>query len=391
MEMSTLKYISTETGLDVYTSPQMETNNSLGNKTLTEYEQFTKLQFILIAIFAGILAFLTLGGNLLVMISFGINKKLRILNNYFLASLSVADSAIGLISMPLYTVYVLLGYWPFSSLPCDLWLSMDYVMSNSSALHLVIICVDRYFSVKRPLTYRANRTSKKVIRMIISVWVISSLLWIPLIFAMPYIEGERTVPETDCYIQFIYSNAYITITTHILAFWLPVFIMIAFYQRVYSVALEHAAFKSKYAFRGDVPANKATNNCRGKLDRHVSIDSTVSTISGVSNRNGGKSHPDREGDKAARTLTAILLAFIITWTPYHVNVIITCFCSKCVPNAVYHFGYWLCYINSTVNPLLYALCNMNFRWTFIRILTCNQIYADKSGMVSRNDLQCRPT
>ncbi|VDI17283.1 muscarinic acetylcholine receptor M3 [Mytilus galloprovincialis] len=318
--MSTLKYTSTEIDLKVTTSFCIETNNSLDNKTLTEYEQFTKLQSILIAIFAGILAFLTLGGNLLVMISFGINKKLRILNNYFLASLSVADFAIGLISMPLYTVYVVLGYWPFSSLPCDLWLSMDYVMSNSSALHLVIICVDRYFSVKRPLTYRANRTSKKVVRMIISVWVISSLLWIPLIFAMPYIEGERTVPDTDCYIQFLYSNAYVTITTHILAFWLPVFIMIAFYQRVYNAALEHAAFKSKYACRTDAPAIKATYNCRGKLDRHASIDSTVSTISGVSYRNGGKPHPDREGDKAARTLTAILLAFIITWTPYHVNV-----------------------------------------------------------------------
>jgi hypothetical protein len=61
---------------------------------------------ILLAVFAGILAFVTMVGNLLVMISFGLNKKLRIINNYFLASLSIADFSIGLISMPLYAVYM---------------------------------------------------------------------------------------------------------------------------------------------------------------------------------------------------------------------------------------------------------------------------------------------
>lgn len=38
----------------------------------------------------------------------------------------------------------------------------------------------------------------------------------------------------------------------------------------------------------------------------------------------------------------------------------------------YISGYWLCYLNSTINPLCYALCNANFRKAFIRIVNCQR-------------------
>lgn len=181
------------------------------------------------------------------MISFKIDKQLQTISNYFLFSLAIADLAIGLISMPLFTVSTILGHWPLGPFVCDTWLALDYLASNASVLNLLIISFDRYFSVTRPLTYRAKRTTNRAAIMIASAWGISLLLWPPWIYSWPYIEGEtnwflicvhdssvtnffllfsfttgkRTVPEYECYIQFIETNQYITFGTAIAAFYVP--------------------------------------------------------------------------------------------------------------------------------------------------------------------------
>lgn len=128
--------------------------------------QYGILERVGIVIVAIILSLVTVIGNIMVMISFKIDKQLQTISNYFLFSLAVADFAIGLISMPLFTVYTVLGYWPLGPYVCDTWLALDYLASNASVLNLLIISFDRYFSVTRPLTYRARRTTLKAAIMI---------------------------------------------------------------------------------------------------------------------------------------------------------------------------------------------------------------------------------
>lgn len=125
--------------------------------------RFTLSQTVFIALVSGMLSLVTVSGNIMVMVSFKIDKQLQNISNYFLFSLAMADFFIGLISMPLFTVYTILGYWPFGRHVCDGWLALDYLASNASVLNLLLISFDRYLSVTRPLTYRAKRTKGKAL------------------------------------------------------------------------------------------------------------------------------------------------------------------------------------------------------------------------------------
>ena len=79
--------------------------------------------------------------------------------------------------------------------------------------------------------------------------------------------------------------------------------------------------------------------------------------------------------KSLRTITSILGAFVFCWTPWHVLSLVIGFCldsKSCdVPQALYNLydlSYWLCYLNSPINPFCYALANKQFRKAFVRIL-----------------------
>ena len=134
---------------------------------------------ILIIVGGSILTLLTTIGNLLVLISFRINKQLRTVTNYFLLSLAIADFTIGIFSMPIFFTFFEKDRWPFDTFLCDVWLSVDYTMSNASVANLLLICFDRYFSITRPLTYRTKRTPKRASIMIGCAWAVSCLIWTP--------------------------------------------------------------------------------------------------------------------------------------------------------------------------------------------------------------------
>lgn len=83
-----------------------------------------------------------------------------------------------------------------------------------------------------------------------------------------------------------------------------------------------------------------------------------------------KSKSENRARKAFRTISFILGAFVICWTPYHILALVEGFCTNppCTNEYLYMFSYFLCYANSPMNPFCYALANQQFKKTFTRLL-----------------------
>jgi len=84
----------------------------------------------------------------------------------FIVSLAIADLIVGLVVMPMSTVYIFTGDWMFGVGLCQLWIGVDYTASTASILNLFILSLDRYWSVTMPLKYLSKRTTKRALIMI---------------------------------------------------------------------------------------------------------------------------------------------------------------------------------------------------------------------------------
>ncbi|CAB0020169.1 unnamed protein product [Nesidiocoris tenuis] len=87
--------------------------------------------------------------------------------------------------------------------------------------------------------------------------------------------------------------------------------------------------------------------------------------------------PEREKRRIARKkekratliLGLIMGSFIACWLPFFFLYILTPMCSICdIPDFAFAVAFWLGYMNSALNPVIYTIFNKDFRRAFRRIL-----------------------
>jgi len=73
--------------------------------------------------------------------------------------------------------------------------------------------------------------------------------------------------------------------------------------------------------------------------------------------------------KAAKQLGVIMGAFCVCFLPYFVCFVVVAVCHQCVDDQLMTTVTWIGYVNSTLNPFLYPLCNRQFRISFRRMFS----------------------
>ena len=198
---------------------------------------YSTVKVAIVAVIAGFVSLITVGGNLVVLLSFFLERTIRQSSNYFIASLAVSDLLIGSVSMPFYTLYLLTGQnWPLGQMICDLWLSIDYTVCMTSIYTVFCITVDRFCSVKLPAKYRKWRTDGKVFIIIGVTWFVPAVVFFTSIIGWQYFVGKRTVPEDKCYVQYM-ESAVFNVVLQIGYFWTTLVLMCVLYTGIYQVAL----------------------------------------------------------------------------------------------------------------------------------------------------------
>lgn len=132
-----------KTGTNTSSMNYNTTLDNQGSTAKTDDHAWDTFVLFIKATIMGSIIIASIFGNLLVIVSVMRHRKLRVITNYFVISLALADMLVAMFAMSFNASVEIAGHWSFGYTLCDVWNSLDVHFSTVSILHLCFISIDR--------------------------------------------------------------------------------------------------------------------------------------------------------------------------------------------------------------------------------------------------------
>ncbi|XP_026851960.2 kappa-type opioid receptor [Electrophorus electricus] len=316
-------------------------NYSLNESRTNDTESMSPIITIITAVYSVVFV-VGLVGNCLVMFVIIRYTKMKTATNIYIFNLAVADALVTT-SMPFQNTDYLLNSWPFGEVVCKVVISIDYYNMFTSIFTLTMMSVDRYIAVCHPVKALDFRTPLKAKIINVLIWVLSSAAGIP---AMVLGSTQTNNGTTECALQFpepyIYWDTLMKICVFIFGFVVPLLIITVCYTLMV---------------------------LRLKSVRLLS----------------GSREKDRNLRRITRLVLVVVAVFVVCWTPIHIFILVKVLAPDVPETTAITGAYFFCvalgYTNSSLNPILYAFLDENFKRCFRDFCCPGRGQADRQGVL----------
>ncbi|XP_015679711.1 cannabinoid receptor 1 isoform X1 [Protobothrops mucrosquamatus] len=295
-------------------------------------------QQLAIAVLSLTLGTFTVLENLLVLVVILQSRSLRCRPSYhFISSLAVAD----LLGSVIF-VYSFVDFHVFhrKDTPNVFLFKLGGVTASFTASvgSLFLTAIDRYISIHRPLSYKRIVTRSKAVVAFCVMWTIAIVIAV-----LPLLGWNCKRLNSVC------SDIFPLIDENYLLFWIgvtTVLLLFIVYAYMYILWKAHS-----HAIR------MLQRGTQKSIIIHTSGDGKVQHIT--------RPEQTRMDIRLAKTLVLILVVLIICWGPLLAIMLYDVFgkMNKLV-KTIFAFCSMLCLLNSTVNPIIYALRSKDLRHAF---------------------------
>ncbi|NP_001076572.1 trace amine associated receptor 14l [Danio rerio] len=299
--------------------------------------------YVILYVAAAAVALLTVCGNLLVIISVSHFKQLHTPANILILSLAASDFLTGVFVMPFHLSWLIESCWISGPVMCSVFNFVSFQATSVSVHTVALIAVDRFLALSFPFLYSDKISPTVICITTLFNWLFSFLYN----FTLLYINGNFV--DSVCLGVCVYNiDGISSIIDLLIVFLMPCTLIIILYTHVFVIAKKHAT-----AIRA--------------LQVHNSTESSKNKISDKSER------------KAAMLLGILVFVFLLCLLPYYITSLVIPYSTA----NLYHVrsvATIFFFLNSTINPIIYALFYPWFQKSLKLIFTLKAFNKDSSLM-----------